>query len=98
MALEVTMPRYFFDVETANSRLIDRDGDSLAGDDLARDYAWAVLVEQIRSTTKPPDENQVTVSVRDEIGPRFRAAISVTMEDTTPLVPPALRKNSTGLH
>jgi len=92
------MPRYFFDVETANSRLIDRDGDSLAGDDLARDYAWAVLVEQIKSTTKPPDENQVTVSVRDEIGPRFRAAISVTMEDTTPLVPPALRKKSTGLH
>jgi hypothetical protein len=80
LCVEHDMPRYFFDLETSKGTLADRDGDNFANDDLARDCAWAVLVEHLRSMAKPQHESQMAVRVRDDIGPRFRATISVRID------------------
>ena len=73
------MARYFFDLHTSGAIHVDDTGDILPGDDAARDCAWDVIVEHLRSARVRESEN-ISVTVRDAGGPVFNARMSLVLE------------------
>jgi hypothetical protein len=72
------MPRYYFDLDSPTIRAVDDSGDLLASDDLALEYAFTVLCENMRGPPAPRGTNLV-VTVRDDTGPRFQACASISV-------------------
>ena len=72
------MPRYYFDLDSPTIRAVDDSGDLLASDDLALEYAFTVLCENMRGRLAPRGTHLV-VTVRDDTGPRFQARASISV-------------------
>jgi len=76
------MRRYFFDVETATSIVLDDTGEEVANEQAARDEAvnvLAVLAKDYLPTAKTQDN--MIVRVRDEKGePLLQLTLSSTLQ------------------
>ena len=91
------MRRYFFDLHTSRAIHVDEAGDVLPSEDAARDCAWDVIIEHLRSARGSAGE-QISVAVRDAIGPRFNARMTIALEaavSDSPKLPEAIRRLST---
>lgn len=91
------MRRYFFDLHTSRAIHVDEHGDILPSEDVARDCAWDVMIEHLRSASGRAGE-QISVVVRDAIGPRFNVRMTIALEaaaSDSPKLPEAIRRLST---
>ena len=89
--------RYFFDLYTSHAIHVDEAGDILPNEDAARDCAWDVIIEHLRSE-KGRSGEQISVVVRDAMGPRFNARMTIALEAAacdSPKLPDAIRRLST---
>ena len=62
------MPRYYFDVDDGQRKLIDDDGSALPDPEAARDQALAMLPSFARVALTGEGSREVTVAVRNEAG------------------------------
>jgi hypothetical protein len=69
----------------------------LADEAAARDCAWDVLVEHLRGLPERHAGQAISVEVRDEMGPRFRACLTMALEGSLALQAGHLRRVASSL-
>ena len=74
------MPRYFFDVHDGERFVRDEDGTELDGPAAAAEDAAVILAELAKARLPGWARRDISVQVRNDVGPVLRAALSFAID------------------